>query len=187
MIVHDDNWVFRDSPVGGHGIVGLPVLGALETLRWDAEGNFETGIRLPPAEARTQVMCFAGDGIDVEVQCEGRRIVLILDTGSVGTVLGPQFHDEFRALVDASANKSTRQMSGFSGDIDHDVATLPLKFDIGGFEIALSDVPVILDKATGHAHGLIGLDLLKQAQVVTIDFRSMSLKLEGRTATVASR
>jgi predicted aspartyl protease len=186
VIVPDDNALVQDQPAGKRGIIGLPVLFALETVRWDAAGNFETGTRLPPPEARTRVLCLVGDNVAVEVQCEGKRIVLVLDTGIGFTVLGSRFHDEFRALVDASANKSTRQMIGSFGDTDRASVTLPLKFDVGGFESALSEVPVLLDDRAGGGHGTIGLDLLKQAQVVTIDFRSMSLTLEGHTATVAS-
>jgi hypothetical protein len=72
---------------GERGIIGLPVLLALGTLRWSADGTFEIGGPSSPGASPT--LCFDELLPIVRVEWEGKPLDFVLDTGNVaGTQLG---------------------------------------------------------------------------------------------------
>jgi hypothetical protein len=184
LIFPDDTFFISGFSARESGVIGMPAIQAFETVRWDADGNFDIGSPSPPAGTVQPNLAFEGDHMVVDVGFQGHRLMFGLDTGAVNTGLFPGFRKQFAELVDASGRKEKRSGGGISGTIEYDAIILPqVKLVVGGFEALLRPAEIALKYDLGDSHhGNFGLDLMNQARVVTIDFRRMRLTLEGRRA-----
>jgi hypothetical protein len=77
-----------EAPSGG--VIGLPVLAALKTVRWKADGTFEAGF---PSQAKPPNMCFDDGALVTEdyrrVGMDGlmKALAVTLDFGSMRLTL----------------------------------------------------------------------------------------------------
>jgi hypothetical protein len=181
LVMRDDQQPFKDLPAGERGVLGLPVLKALQTLRWNREGTFEIGFAGSKKNAKSNI-CFEGSNLIIEGQFRQSRINVFLDTGATRTRVLPLFAKEFPAFINESGRKGSDRVTGVGSSVEADVITLPaLSFRIGGFDAVLQPAQILLKDTTSDtrwSHVWAGLDLLNQARVVTLDFKSMTLALE---------
>ena len=182
FVFPDDTFFFKGRVPGENGIIGLPEIQALGTVRWDADGNFDIGFPSAPLQTAKPNLAFEDGRVVVEVGFEGHRLIFGLDTGAVDSGLYVSFRNQFPELVNASGEKRKRTGGGASGTVEYDAIILPeLRLHAGGLETLLRPVSLNLNEDLGSGHdGGFGLDLLNQARVVTFDFRAMRLTLEGR-------
>ena len=182
FVVRDDQQPFVDLPSGERGVLGLPVLLALQTLRWKQDGTFEAGFADGSRNALPSNICFEGANLILEGEFRRSKINVFVDTGATRTRALPLFSREFASYVDEYGSKGTDRVTGVGASVEVDAVTLPeLALRIGGFDAVLRPAQVLLkDTASGshHWHVWGGLDLLSQARVVTLDFKSMRLGLE---------
>ena len=182
FVMRDDQQPFVDLPSGERGIIGIPVLLALQTVRWNREGKFEVGFD-PRATPRLKSnLCFEGAQPIVEGEFRQSRINLFLDTGATHTRVLPLFAREFAAFVNESGKKGSQRVTGVGGSVEVLTVTLPeLRLRISGPELVLKPAEVLLKETASDlrwSHMWVGMDMLNQARVVTIDFKSMKLALE---------
>ena len=181
LVLRDDQEPFADYPLGERGAVGLPVMLTVQTLRWNGEHTLDLGFKAGHANRHSANLCFEGAGPLVEVEVGTRRLAFILDTGGEHSELWPVFGREFAALF-RGAKKATKDEIGISGAANVDVAILPdLRMMLASFPIVFHDAPVLLAPTVGPSkwhYGMIGIDLLKQAEEVTLDFRGMRILLK---------
>jgi hypothetical protein len=169
-----------DFPTGYKGAIGLPVLLALQALRWDAQGKVELGF--PQQIVRTKAnVCFDNADLIVQTRFQDRNLSLVLDTGSGATLLWPPFAREYSHVVEGAQQRGFYRVYGVGGD--EAIETLLLEgfhLGIGSFDAILDSVNVLMRRTTPNSDwlaGRLGMDLLK-ANSVTLDFRSMNLILE---------
>jgi predicted aspartyl protease len=182
MVIPDTNEPFVELPPneGNRGLIGLPVLLAMQTLRWQPKGDFEFGF---PSEATGQLsnLLFHETNPVVQVAVQNRMLNFTLDTGAVDTDLNPVFAKELPALISAG-QKETHKITGLGGSNNYDSVLLPsVAFQIGGRNVSLTPAHVFLSHGVGGGSiwaGNLGNDLLNQAHAITLDFRGMSLKLD---------
>jgi Aspartyl protease len=182
FVMRDDQQPFVELPAGERGIIGLPVLLAFQTLRWNREGKFEIGFAPRARPTRKSNLCFEGVQPIVEAEFRQSKINIFLDTGATHTRVLPLFAKEFAAFVNEAGKKGSQRVTGVGGHVDVESMTIPeLRLRITGSEVALSPAEVLLrETASGlsWSHVWAGMDLLNQARVVTLDFKSMTLTLE---------
>ena len=108
------------------------------------------------------------------------KLNFALDTGAVETDLYPRFATEFANLVEKSGTRGTTHRVAVGGTFELDSITLPeLDLQVGGLRTPLRPAHVIQSNVGSKwHHGNLGLDLLSQAQTVTLDFHTMTLILE---------
>jgi clan AA aspartic protease (TIGR02281 family) len=157
--------------------LGLPVLLAFQTLRWNRDGLFEIAFPAEAADARRANLCLDSWPI-VQADFQGVPVMAQLDSGANTTHLLPRFAKEFPHAVPAGAGKDTLLEFGASGAFQRDATTIPeVRLRIGGFDWLLKPAE-LMDGEIESArpwHAKIGSDLFSQAQSVTIDFRAMRL------------
>lgn len=178
LVIPDDRFI--DMPPDQRGVLGLPLLLAFERLRWSTDGTFE--IAFPTSEPKNPgpTVCFDGAMPVTQVVFGERKLDFALDTGAVKTDLYPRFAIDNSTLIKELGRPGTTQRVAISGDFELDSIILPeLSFRVGGFRTMLRPAHV-LRKEVGSEwqYGNLGLDLLSQARVVTLDFKSMTLILE---------
>jgi predicted aspartyl protease len=180
LILGDDQQPFVDSPPDERGVLGLPVLLALETIRWGQDGSFAVGFPPGPRDKKKSNTCLDGADLITQATVQERAVDLVVDTGASYTRLWPRFKEDFATLI-ASGQAGTTSVTGVAHSIQSDSIALPeLKLRVGGFNAALRPATVLLKETTPQSrwhHGNLGMDLLSQAATVTMDFAAMTLTL----------
>ena len=173
---------FDQSPPGEGGLIGLPVLLALQKFSWGADKTFEIGPKSLNKAVSHADLCFDGQHPVAQVQYEGRRLAFILDTGATNTDLYPPFAEMFPELMRTATKTDSYKMEGAGGAKTLNAAVLPsLPLSIGGFPVVLKPAGILREFTVENSkffHGNLGIDLLQQAHKTTFDFRAMTLTLE---------
>jgi predicted aspartyl protease len=182
LVVSDDQQPFASLPSGKRGVLGLPVLLGLQSMRWGEDGNFEIGLGSGAKGGGEPNMCFEGVQPVIEAEFRGKRVNAFLDTGATVTRGLPLLAREFAGFVRESGKEDRAHITGSSGSVEVDAITLPeLTLRIGGFDAVLRPAQVLLKETTSDSrwwHAWIGLDVVDQARRVTLDFESMRVALE---------
>lgn len=180
FVFPDEQPPFSNLPTGCRGILGLPVLLALRTISWSAAKNEFWMSHADQSRRHVGDLAFDGSAMAVRVRFQGRPITLAFDTGAQKMVLYPKF-----ALAAPEAVRGARStihtLTGVGGASSLAARALqPVVLDVGGRPVTLRE-PVIIDGRSGAASGYyvgnLGMDLLNQAQVTTVDFSTMKLSL----------
>jgi tetratricopeptide (TPR) repeat protein len=182
LVVSDKQQPFADVPPGEKGLVGLPVILALKTLRWSPDGMLEMGFPSPQrTRSRRPNLCFEGAQPILEARLQGRPLAMALDTGAEKTVLWPHFLHGFPAIAQ-HGRKQRIHKSGVARSLDLQALVVPrLSMRIAGRATLLSPANILLNEVGGASEwfdGNLGLDVLNRARSITLDFRSMTLTMQ---------
>jgi hypothetical protein len=182
LVIPDTNEPFVElGPKEGHrGLIGLPILLAMRSVRWTPHGDFE--FDLPPTSAtEASNLLFHETNPVVQVMDGEQKLDFTLDTGAVGTDLNPIFAEDFPDLI-SSGRKENNTITGLGGSKDYESVLIPsVSLTVGGKAVTLAPAHVSVSQGLGGVSmwaGNLGNDLLNQGHAVTVDFRVMSLKLE---------
>jgi hypothetical protein len=182
LVIPDTNEPFVEfGPKEGHrGLIGLPILLAMRSVRWTPHGDFEFDFPHTSATETSNLLFHETNPI-VQVMAGERKLDFTLDTGAVGTDLNPLFAEEFPDLI-SSGKKETNTITGVGETRDYESVLLPsVSLTVGGKAVILAPAHVSVAQGLGGVSmwaGNLGNDLLNQAHTITIDFRVMSLKLQ---------
>jgi hypothetical protein len=105
-----------------------------------------------------------------------------LDTGASTSDLNANFASQFPAVVE-QGRKTTQDITGVGGTRAFDAVELPeVAFAIGPARVLLRPAHVTLQRIAAIGGecciGNAGLDLLTQGQTLSIDFSTMTLRLQ---------
>ena len=182
VVVADTQPPFNDLPTGRRGILGIQVLMAVQTMRWSPhDKTFACGFAPPALDPRQSVVFFDGTTPMTQVEFQQRPITMGLDTGAQDTELYPPFARAFAVFVNANGRKESHQLTGLDGSAAYDALLIDaLTLRVGGRDLALRPAHVLLKESNGASHwafGNLGMDLMNQAQSVTLDLSHMRLSL----------
>jgi len=171
-------------PAGRRGIIGIPILVALQTVRWNEASTLEIGEHSDPLDIGRSNLVFDNDHLAVTATVQDQKISATVDTGAESTDLYKPFSEKFANLLKRSGKKDSTEVRGVGHAEMFDSVTLPeLKIKLGGSDVLLSPAHVLL-KSIGAdcCVGNFGMDLFKQALALKIDFGAMTLQLvSGKT------
>jgi len=132
LVVADDAEPFVEMPKGQRGIVGLPVLLAVQTLRMH-DGKFDLAYKPAKYRRESANMCGYGPTFSVQLTHDAKPMNFALDTGAVHTDLYTQFATTFPSLM-ASGHKDTFTQKGIGSSEDFPIITLPsVSFDLANY------------------------------------------------------
>jgi predicted aspartyl protease len=179
-VFRDDQEPWSDLPVGRRGLIGIPVILGLGSLRWTQDGSVEIGMRPASTTHRKSNLFFDGDHLVVAARLNRQPILASLDTGAQTTDLYENFAKQFQDLLARAGKKDATEVRGVGQAETFDSITLPeVKFEIGEVETVLRPAHVLLKQiGTKRCVGNFGMDLLKQGRAFRIDLRAMTLTLE---------
>jgi hypothetical protein len=180
IVLPDTREPFSDVSEEERGILGLPVLLAMRTLRWHPKGFFEFGFSPGPLHLPASNLLFHDNTAVVQVVSQSRPLEFTLDTGAMDTDLNPVFAAAFPDLLKQSGTPEVHSITGVGGTNSYDSVLLPsVTFEVGGRAVTLKPAHVYTKYGlTSWAAGNLGNDLLHQAQTITLDFHSMTLRLQ---------
>jgi predicted aspartyl protease len=179
VVVADSGEPWNHLSKNRHGIIGLPLLLAMHTIRWTPAGKFEFGFPGQTLNLSKCNMLFHNSNPVIDVLVDRKRLDFTLDTGAVDTDLNPQFAKALPALM-KSGTPEKRSLEGLGGKVENSSILLPsVTFEIGGKSVVLRPAHVFTDHGNGTwASGNLGMDLLRQAHAFTLDFGAMTLRLQ---------
>jgi hypothetical protein len=182
-VLPDTQPPFDGMPEGTRGILGIPVILALQTVRWRAKAQtLECAFPLKRTDIRQANLAFDGGSPVVQVNFQQEALEFSFDTGAQRTDLYPAFAKKFADLVKATGKKESHTLTGIDGSASFDSVVLPsVTLQAGGRDVVLKPAHVLLvehNSASQWYFGNLGVDLLNQASSVTMDFHSMTLTLQ---------
>lgn len=182
LVFSDNQPPFNQLPPGSRGVIGLPVLLALQRFVWRADKKFEIDSESSSGDLNQPNLCFNGHSPVVLIQFENHNLTLTLDTGATNTDLYPTFAELFPELIRTGSKTESYKMEGVGGAKNMNAAILQsLRLSIGGFPVTLKPANILLTHTTEASHffqGNLGIDPLQQAQRATFDFKRMRLTLQ---------
>jgi hypothetical protein len=177
--VPDSGPPMNSLPTGKRGIIGLPVLLQLGSIRWRSDGSVE--LDAPSKRQGEPNLCIDGFSPLTPIGVGGRALDFLLDTGNgAGTQLWPKFAEDFPELVREKGRTGAKKVTQIGGAAERDIIMLPeLHLRLGGFDALLKPAH-IFGKPVGNDfyYGLAGMDLMLQAREVIIDFPAMRVELK---------
>ena len=184
---HDVSFAVLDptGPLGDAegGIVGMPILLGLGTIRWSKSGTVEVGRTETRANTREPNLVFDRNRILLRSQVLGETVLAVFDTGADATDLNANFATRFAPLIERSGKRTTHELIGADGSKTVDSMELPeVAFVIGGMRALLRPAHVTLQRIEilgGECCiGNIGRDVVAQGRELTIDLSVMTLALK---------
>jgi len=179
LVLPDSQEPMSDLQPGERGLIGIPIVIALQSVGWKSDGSFE--IR-PESSSRKAHKNLSFDGLSpvTRAQFESGELDCIVDSGDQsGSQFWARFARDFAALVKQHGTKSSQRVAMVGGSNVRETITLPeIQLRVGGLNTTLRPAQVF-SKPVGDDfhHCLLGLDVLSQAREVRIDVRSMTLQL----------
>lgn len=180
LVSPDTEPPFADAPIEERGILGMPILLAMRSMRWDAH-QIEFGLPSTGPLGKQPNLCFDGSELVTQAAVEGKGIELILDTGAAESNLWPPFAKKFQSIL-KSGTKSVRTLNGSGASAELEDLVLPqIKVMIGEREVVFSPAHVLLQSTTPSSEwydGRLGFDLLSKEKSASLDFENMILTLQ---------
>jgi hypothetical protein len=182
VVLPDTEEVFRRLPVGKQASLGLPVLLAFRTLRFNSHsGIFDTGFASQGAKDGGATICFDGVNPVAMMDFQQQHLPVVLDTGAAITEIWPPFAKRFPEVVNVG-KASLEVENAVGGKVRVSAKVIPeLRLRVGGFDTLLRPAHVLLTQTTPDSqwyYGRLGLDVIGLARQVTIDFQALTLTLE---------
>jgi len=192
---------FADMEPGERGLIGLPVLLALRSVKWSREGTFEADRSPKPeniaaanvvaADMAAANLCFDDLMLITTATFEQHQLPFVLDTGAVTTDLWPKFASVASELIRKSGSHEARAVTGMGGEQTFEAISIPkVILRVGGEPVVLQPAHVLKtqQRPVGEwFYGNLGIDLLGQARTVSFDFRTMRLRLDGVAAQAETK
>jgi len=176
--------VYKDAELEGviparGGILGVQVLLACETVRWNVGGALEIGRSSARRGGRNPNLCLDGYSPRLRVDVAGHSLAFGLDTGSTDSYLSDRFADLFAEMVQKSGREEKWTVEGVGErDAQFPVTILPqVDLKLGSASLSMRPARIVRHRE-GYGYGLIGLDILAHSRAVTLDFRTMVLTVE---------
>jgi hypothetical protein len=178
VVISDEQEPCKHWPPSERLVVGLPVILAMQRLRWQHDGTIDIGGEAARLNAHPNLDIDSTDPV-TRIDFQGRKLEMVLDMGSNTTQFWPPFAREFASIVAKGAKQSTT-LNGISGSSEVESVELPdFQFQITGSRVAMSRVDVLTQTTTADSdrrHGRLGFNVLQRG--AALDFRAMTLRVE---------
>jgi tetratricopeptide (TPR) repeat protein len=181
LVSRDDQQPFVDMKPGERGLIGLPVLRALGSVTWTRQGAFEADRSPASLHLSGANICFDDLYVIARARFQDHELPFILDTGAATSELWPKFAGVAADLLRKSGVQESHSVIGMGGSQQFEATSLPeVTLELGGMPVALKPAHVLKVQQRDSGkwfYGNLGIDLLNQAESVTLNFTTMTLTL----------
>ncbi len=168
--------------MGHRGIIGLPLMVAIGTFRWDASGTLTIGEKSAGLFPDKSNLIFdAGDHVVLQAKFQGEPIWTSFDSGATTTDIYAPFARRFPDYLQQHGKTGNNQIIGLGGSENYEAIDVPeLLLQIDGKNLTLRPAH-IMTKRQDHRDWIfanVGKDLYMQTSGFTLDFQAMRLTLK---------
>lgn len=177
LVFNDEDLSFPQIDYAIKGIIGFPVIKAMEEIRITKSKN----IFVPKITTDYSLNNFALDGFMPVVSCQykGDMLRFSFDTGAKKTSLFSLFYSDYKENIDANFLKMSLSSGSAGGSAVFEGYTInDVKLKIGTAEAKLDGLNLHIDNIGGlvsHLHGNLGQDFIKQFDEMIISFKYSSI------------
>lgn len=176
LVLKDDALAFAQINYQIHGIIGFPIIEALNEIQITQNGYFVIPRQQTAFDGNSNM---AMDGLTPLFYLDNRHYSL--DTGASDTILYAPYFFENEKQITSSYPETQISFGGAGGVKTFTGYKIPFDFTMNGKTVTLKDVSVITkiadDKENG-VYGNIGQDVIKSFDKLTLNFRRMFLKFD---------
>lgn len=108
----DNQEPWSGLPPGRRGIIGIPILVGLQTLRWEDAGTIQLAEPSEPFNIRRSNLTFDNDNLVVTALVQNQKIAATVDTGAISTDLYKAFAKKFETLLKQYGKKDSTEVRG---------------------------------------------------------------------------
>lgn len=178
----DDKEPWSLVPLGQRGIIGLPLMVAIGTFRWTADGMLTVGEKPKPLVPKQSDLIFdAGDHLVLKASFQRQSIWTAFDSGATTTDIYAPFARQFSDYLKRNGKIGNNEIVGLGGAESYDTIDVPaLPLEIAGQTLTLRPAH-IMTKHNEHRDWIfanIGKDLYMQTSRFTLDFQAMRLTFQ---------
>jgi predicted aspartyl protease len=182
-VLPDTQPPFNELAEGKRGLLGIPILIAMQTVRWSsADGTFTLGGRSEQFNLQTANLAFEQMFPVTHAYFQGKGMDMTVDSGAEHTVLSPPFAFSFPDVLKSAGKPESHKLTGVGGSANYESVLLPsIDLQIGGLTVTLKNAHVLTQESSNEsqwAAGNLGIDLLNEAKSTTLDFGAMKLTLQ---------
>lgn len=175
LVLPDEALSFPQMNYQIYGILGYPILEALEEIRISREGEFIVPDRETNLNGTSNL---ALDGLSPIIFLEGKPYAL--DSGADHTLLYHRFFKEHQKEIETQYELTEIRFGGAGGETALKGYEINFSTEILGRKIELQKVAVLMEKVgPGEVvYGNIGQDVIGQFHTMILNFNQMFIKFE---------
>ncbi len=174
IVLPDESLKFLGGIYKIKGIIGFPVIAQLGEVQIRKNGRIFSPV--VQTESNLRNLGLEGNTPFTEVEFYGEKHAYVFDTGAAGSILNEKFHKAHKDSL-ANAESGTTRVGGAGGVEKVDVLTAEqVRYEAGGQRGTLKSVQVQLSgssRAHANFYGIVGQDIFRQWETVTINFDKM--------------
>ncbi len=177
LVFNDEDLSFPQVDYDIEGIIGFPVIKAMEEIQIDKDNN----LYVPKSPHRYTNPNFALDGLMpiVAVNYAGERLCFHFDTGATHTSLFPPFYRKYQQQIERKYKRETFSAGSAGGEMTLEgyiIRKLPLQ--IAGEQASLKNIRLnINDTGVGDDfYGNLGQDFIRQFNAFVISFKDAAIR-----------
>lgn len=175
LVMDDKALAFPQIDYQIHGILGFPVIEGLGEIQITKEGHFivpreDTSIQSQPN--------LAMDGLTPLIHADGMHFTF--DTGADETILYARYYREHQQAIDSAYTATLVSFGGAGGQTRLDGYTISAALNILDKTASLKEISLLKKeiKNREHVYGNIGQDVIRQFDVMTINFDRMVIRFD---------
>lgn len=175
LVLPDEALSFPQINYQIYGILGYPVIEALEEIQITQDGNF-----IVPLENSTfpENSNMAMDGLTPLIYLNHKHFTF--DTGADNTMFYEIFYQENRAEIEKQYQSEKISFGGAGGKSEFEGYKIDYTFYVGDKEVNLKNISLLKEKIKEDetVYGNIGQDLIQQFNSMTLNFDQMFIRFE---------
>lgn len=181
-VLPDNQPPMSNVSMGHRGIIGLPVLVAIGSFRWNTNGSLIIGEKSEALVPEQSNLFFdAGDHVVLRGKFQGETIWTSFDSGASTTDIYASFSERFSEYLKEHGTVGNNEIQGIGGAEKYDSIDLAdVTLQIDGKELTLRPAHV-MTKRRDHRDWIlanVGKDLYMQTGGFRLDFGAMRLTLK---------
>jgi predicted aspartyl protease len=175
LVMDDKALAFPQIDYQIHGILGFPVIEGLGEIKISKEGYFIVPKEDTSIQTRSNM---AMDGLTPLVYADGMHFTF--DTGAGETILYAKYYRDHQQEIDDRYTSTLVSFGGAGGQAKLDGYKISAALNILDKTAALKDISLLKNdiKDREHVYGNIGQDVIRQFDVMTIDFNRMVIRFD---------
>ena len=183
LVIDDTQPPFSSLPLGQRGVIGLPVIVAMNRFAWDDAGGFSTLLPAPEHPQCVANLRYAGMNVvaSARLSDRGGDLDLFVDTGATHTVALPNLATKL-SPEQANAPTHLRTMTGVGGSSQAEAIWLDaLKPGIDGVPLDIGPIELLRKSPLRELEPYdlwLGMDVLQKLRRVRFDFECMRIEIE---------
>lgn len=177
LVFNDQDLSFPQIDYHIEGIIGFPVIKAMEEIQIDKDNN----LHVPQNPGRYDNANFALDGLMpvVAVKYRGEQLCFHFDTGATHTSLFPPFYQKYQSEIDRKYKRENLHAGSAGGETTFEGYTIrKLPIEIAGAKATLKKIRLNVNK-TGVGddfYGNLGQDYIQQFREFVISFKDAAIR-----------